>query len=254
MKYPCVIAARMGSSRLPGKTLMRIEGREMIGMIIDRVKISKNVNDILIATTDLPEDDKLVTWAKKEGIATFRGQSSDVLGRISDAVEYIGTTSFIEVLGDNPLIESRIIDEVCDKYKSSNYDYVSLLTKEYPNFWTKDSCLFPVGIRAQIMSAKAIKKASKLAKSLSHREHATTYIIDNPDDFKIGLVEAREYFKELNMPKYTYAVNVEANLEMIRYIVKTLKKFNGDWNLKDVINLTNKDPHVISLMGNEAVI
>ena len=65
MKYPCLIAARMGSSRLPGKTLMKIEGREMIGMIIDRVKISKYVNDILIATTDLPEDDQLVYWAKQ---------------------------------------------------------------------------------------------------------------------------------------------------------------------------------------------
>ena len=140
-----------------------------------------------------------------------------------------------------------------NKYKSSNYDYVSLLTKEYPNFCTKDSCLFPVGIRAQVMSAKAIKKASKFAKSKSHREHATTYLIDNPNDFKIGLIEAREYFKELNMPKYTYAVNVRANLEMIRYIVKMLKKLNRDWNLKDVVNLTNKDPYVLSLMGNNAI-
>ena len=254
MKYSCVIAARMGSSRLPGKTLMKIDGREMIGMIIDRVKTSKYVNDILIATTELPEDDQLVSWAKKEGISTFRGQSVDLLGRISDAVEYIGASSFIEVLGDNPLIESTIIDAVCDKYESSNYDYVSLLTKEYPNFCTNDSCLFPVGIRAQIMSAKAIKNASKLAKSPSHREHATTYIIDNPNYYKIGLLEAREYFKELNMPKYTYAVNVRANLEMIKYIVKMLKPLNKDWNLEDVINLTNKDPNVLSLMGNEAVI
>ena len=75
MKFPCLIAARMGSSRLPGKTLMKIEGREMIGMIIDRVKISPYVSDILIATTDLPEDDKLVDWATQEGISTFRGQS-----------------------------------------------------------------------------------------------------------------------------------------------------------------------------------
>ena len=90
MKFPCLIAARMGSSRLPGKTLMKIEGREMIGMIIDRVKMSPYVSDILIATTDLPEDDKLVNWATQEGISTFRGQSFDMLGRISDAVKYIG--------------------------------------------------------------------------------------------------------------------------------------------------------------------
>ena len=56
------------------------------------------------------------------------------------------------------------------------------------------------------------------------------------------------------MPEYTYAVNVRANLEMIKYIVKMLKQLNKDWNLEDVINLTNKDPNVLSLMGNEAVI
>lgn len=243
----------MGSSRLPGKTLMKIEGREMIGMIVDRVKISPYVSDILIATTDFPEDDKLVDWARQEGISTFRGQSFDMLGRISDAVKYIGASSFIEVLGDNPLIESKIIDAVCNKYQTSNYDYVSLLTKEYPNFCLEDSNLFPVGIRAQVMSAKAIQKASKFATNKYHREHATTYIIDNPNDFKIGLIEASKNFNALNMPDYTFAVNVKANLEMIRYIVKTLKKLNGDWDLKDVVNLTNKDPYVLSLMGNNAI-
>ena len=55
------------------------------------------------------------------------------------------------------------------------------------------------------------------------------------------------------MPKYTYAVNVRANLEMIKYIVKMLKQLNRDWNLKDVVNLTNKDPYVLSLMGNNAI-
>ena len=253
MKFPCLIAARMGSSRLPGKTLMKIEGREMIGMIIDRVKMSPYVSDILIATTDLPEDDKLVNWATQEGISTFRGQSFDMLGRISDAVKYIGASSFIEVLGDNPLIESKIIDEVCKKYQTSNYDYVSLLTKEYPNFCFKDSNLFPVGIRAQVMSVKAIQKASKFATDKSHREHATTYIIDNPTEFKIGLVEASKNFKELNMPDYTFAVNVKANLEMIKNIVFKLNKEFDKWELKDVINLVKNDNYILSLMGNEAL-
>ena len=122
MKIPLIIAARMGSSRLPGKTLMKIEGREMLGMIIDRVKNSKYVSDIILATTNLKQDDKLAQWAKKEGISFFRGESFDMLKRISDAVKYIGTNEFIEVLGDNPLIESSIIDATCQKYINDNYD------------------------------------------------------------------------------------------------------------------------------------
>ena len=142
---------------------------------------------------------------------------------------------------------------MCDKYQTSNYDYVSLLTKEYPNFCFEGSNLFPVGIRAQVMSSKAIQKASKFATNKSHREHATTYIIDNPNDFKIGLVEASKNFHELNMPDYTFAVNVKANLEMIKNIVFKLNKEFDKWELKDVINLVKNDHYIHSLMGNEAI-
>ena len=254
MKLPLIIAARMGSSRLEGKTLMKIEGREMLGMIIDRVRRSKYVGDIILSTTNLDQDDNLVNWAKKEGISYFRGESIDMLKRISDTIKSIGADSFIEVLGDNPLIDSSIIDATCEKFFSSSYDYVSILTKEYPKFCNSDSHIFPVGIRAQVMSSLAIKKACDQAKKESHREHPTTYIIDNPDKFVIGLIEAKDQFSELNCDNYTFAVNVRANLEMIRYIVKTLNKIKKDWELKDVISLTKSDNYVISLMGNEATL
>ena len=253
MKIPLIIAARMGSSRLPGKTLMKIEGREMLGMIIDRVKNSKYVSDIILATTNLKQDDKLAQWAKKEGISFFRGESFDMLKRISDAVKYIGTNEFIEVLGDNPLIESSIIDATCQKYINDNYDYVSILTKEYPSFCKSDSHLFPVGIRSQVISSKTIFEAERLAKNPMNREHASTYIIENPDKFRIGLIEAKNFFAELNQGEYTYAVNVKANLEMIRCIVKNLDSSIDNWTLRDVLAFTRSNTSIQSLMGNDAV-
>ena len=126
MKFPLIIAARMGSSRLPGKTLMKIEGREMLGMIIDRVKKSNYVGEIILATTELKEDDKLAGWAKSEGISCFRGESFDMLKRLSDTVKYLGADTFIEVLGDNPLIDSSIIDATCKAFIKNEYDYVSI--------------------------------------------------------------------------------------------------------------------------------
>ena len=252
MKFPLIIAARMGSSRLPGKTLMKIEGREMLGMIIDRVKNSHYVGEIILATTDLKEDDKLVDWASKEGISFFRGESFDMLKRLSDTVKYLGANSFIEVLGDNPLIDSSIIDETCKEYINNEYDYVSILTKEYPDFCKKDSHIFPIGIRAQVINSKTIFEANRLARTPINREHATTYIIDNPKKFKIGLIEAENVFRELNKPDYTFAVNVKANLEMIKMIVKDLNKISKNWELKDVIKLTTNNENVRSLMGNNA--
>ena len=253
MKYPLVIAARMGSSRLPGKTLMKINNREMLGLIIDRVKESDYVGDIILSTTKLEEDDSLVEWAKKEGISYFRGQSFDVLGRLSDTVKFISASSFIEVLGDNPLIDKSIINATCNRYEEGNFDYVSILTKEYPNFCKEDSRLFPIGIRAQVIKAKAIFDANRLAQTPMHREHATTYIIDNPDKFKISLIEAKKTFSELNKSDYTFAVNVKANLEMIKIIVKNLNENCQNWGLKDVMKLTSNNQNILSLMGNEAI-
>tara|TARA_Y100000589_G_C27190961_1_gene644797 strand:+ start:537 stop:1307 length:771 start_codon:yes stop_codon:yes gene_type:complete len=252
MKFPLIIAARMGSSRLPGKTLMKIEGREMLGMIIDRVKKSNYVGDIILATTELKEDDKLAGWAKSEGISFFRGESFDMLKRLSDTVKYVGADSFIEVLGDNPLIDHSIIDATCEKFMRSEYDYVSILTKEYPEFCKSNSHIFPIGIRAQVINSKTIFEANKLAQTPINREHATTYIIDHPDKFKIGLIEAENNFNELNYPDYTFAVNVRANLEMIKLIVQILNKKSQNWNLKDVIKLTSINQKILSLMGNYA--
>lgn len=253
MKFSLIIAARMGSSRLPGKTLMKIEGREMLGMIIDRVKKSKYVGKIILATTDLKEDDKLVDWARQERISVFRGESFDMLKRLSDTVESEGINSFIEVLGDNPFIDSSIVDATCEEYIKNDYDYVSILTKEYPKFCKEDSCLFPIGIRAQVIKAKAIFDANRLAQTPTNREHATTYIIDNPDKFKISLIEAKKTFSELNKSDYTFAVNVKANLEMIKIIVKNLNENCQNWGLKDVMKLTSNNQNILSLMGNEAI-
>ncbi len=252
MKFPLIIAARMGSSRLPGKTLMKIEGREMLGMIIDRVKKSNYVGEIILATTELKEDDKLAGWAKSEGIFCFRGESFDMLKRLSDTVKYIGADSFIEVLGDNPLIDSSIIDATCKEFVKNKYDYVSILTKEYPKFCKSNSHIFPIGLRAQVINSKTIFEANKLAHTPINREHATTYIIDNPKKFRIGLIEAENVFRDLNKPDYTFAVNVRANLEMIKMIVRKLNKITQNWDLKDVIKLTTNNQNILSLMGNNA--
>jgi len=252
MKFPLIIAARMGSSRLPGKTLMKIEGREMLGMIIDRVKKSDYVGEIILATTELKEDDKLAVWAESEGISCFRGESFDMLKRLSDTVKYIGADSFIEVLGDNPLIDISIIDATCKAFIKNEYDYVSILTREYPKFCNSNSHIFPIGIRAQVIKSKTIFDANKLAQSPINREHATTYIIDNPDKFNIGLIEAENNFSELNNPDYTFAVNVRANLEMIKIIVQNLNKKSQNWGLKDVMKFTSNNQNILSLMGNNA--
>tara|TARA_Y100000994_G_scaffold248542_1_gene256608 strand:+ start:1168 stop:1938 length:771 start_codon:yes stop_codon:yes gene_type:complete len=252
MKFPLIIAARMGSSRLPGKTLMKIEGREMLGMIIDRVKKSNYVGEIILATTELKEDDKLADWAKSEGISFFRGESFDMLKRLSDTVKFVGADSFIEVLGDNPLIDSSIIDATCEEFIKNEYDYVSILTREYSKFCKSNSHIFPIGIRAQVINSKTIFEANRLAQSPINREHATTYIIDHPDKFRIGLIEAENIFSELNYPEYTFAVNVRANLEMIKLIVQVLNKKSQNWNLNDVIKLTSKNQNILSLMGNNA--
>jgi len=109
-KITAIVACRMGSSRFPGKTLHQILDKPMIYRIIERIQKSKYVDNIIIATTILKEDDAIQQWCDDNNIQCFRGSALDVLDRLYNAAEKFKIEHLIQILGDNPLIHSDIID------------------------------------------------------------------------------------------------------------------------------------------------
>lgn len=234
MSYLTVIVARMGSSRLPGKGLMEVAGRSMLGLLVDRVRKSRYVEDILLLTTTLEEDDRLVEFADNEGLLYFRGSPDDVLGRIDAGISSVEKTyqQVIEILGDNPLTDPELVDDVVEFHLAGGFDYSANLTREYASA-PAELPRFPVGVRVQVSPPETFRRCARETADPVHREHATSYIAENPDLFRIGYFPASGKWAEAANEDGFYAVNTREQLEEIRDIVN----FRGaDVGLREVVS------------------
>ena len=124
------IQARMNSTRLPGKTLRMVAGKPLLGWQISRLKKSRLLDDIVVATSTSPEDDLLEEYCDQNEIKCFRGSEHDVLGRVAGLIEKYEIDTHVELYGDCPLIDPEIIDDMVNKYLKEKKTYY---TMEYDN-------------------------------------------------------------------------------------------------------------------------
>lgn len=172
-----IIQARMSSSRLPGKSMIKICEKPVIEHIFNRVQSCNLVNKVILATSDDPSDDVLYNWSQTNRVNCYRGSLSDVLDRFYKAAILHEVDTVVRITGDCPLIDPGIIDEVIMGFYQGNYDLYSL------------GGSFPDGLDCQVFSVKsALEVAWKNAKLISEREHVCPYIENNPELFKLGFL------------------------------------------------------------------
>ena len=113
-----VIQARMGSNRLPGKVMMQILGKPMIWHIYNRLKTC-NVDEICIATSTNPNDDKIEEFALKEDIKIFRGSENLILDRLLSATKKFKADAIARITADCPLVDPDIVNHLIQIYRQS---------------------------------------------------------------------------------------------------------------------------------------
>ena len=173
----CIIQARMGSKRLPGKVMMRVDKQNpSIFYTLNQLKFCKKINEIVVATSTNKEDDMLVDYLEKNKINIFRGKFDDVLDRYYQCAKEKHYDNIIRITADCPLIDPVIVDSVIDKFEKSKVDYTSNV---HPR-------TFPDGYDVEVFSFTAIENAWKNATLPSEREHVTPYIWKNPEKFSIN--------------------------------------------------------------------
>lgn len=228
-----VIQARMGSTRLPGKTMMTIEGEPLLGHLVKRIKAANYVNDIIIATTVNKRDDEIVEFAINNNLKFYRGSEDDVLDRFYNACLEFSVDTIVRVTPDCPLLDPRVVDIVISKYIEGNYDYVSNVI--IPTF--------PDGLDTEVFSFKSLKKAWYEAKLLSEREHVTAYIIKHPNKFR--LFNVKKEGENLSWMRWT--VDTQRDLEFIRAVFLTMKCRNGIFYSEDVIDALKNKPDLMKI-------
>jgi len=245
------IVVRLSSARLPEKGIMRILSKPMIELMIERVQKSELIDKVIITTSTLPSDDPLENIARKLGVGCYRGSLENIMERISGAAKAYDCNTIVELLGDNPLVYSDLIDDVIEMYKDGNYDYAAMLTKEYP---VSDSTkkLFSVGVRVQVYSKSVAEQYLQYPEYINNdSKHPCAYIFDHPETFKIGYFEARDKWSFMNQPDLNFAVNYQKNFDLIRTFFETHYPNDNNFSLKKVYDQLDAEKHLYLKMGSE---
>ena len=231
MKIDCIIHARMGSSRLPGKVMMKIDKINTIMFyVVNQLKNSKKINRIIIATTNLEEDDIIANYAKTMKVDLFRGDAFDVLDRYYQCAKNFSSEIIVRITADNPLIDPGIVDDVVEQFIKNSFDYVSNAKPR----------TFPYGTEVEVFLFQALEKAWNNAKKPSEREHVTPYFHNNKNKFKISSVKFSE---DLSYLRWT--VDRKNDLKFVRKIVSEIKK--RPILMTDIIKLISKNPDITSI-------
>lgn len=225
-----VIASRMSSSRLPGKALRPIfDHLTMLDVLVHRINMANSVTGIILATSNDESDDALDEWARRNGISCYRGSLDDVLGRLVGCLREFKLKDFVEILGDNPLVDPSDIDRCVNAYEKGEYDYVATSTTEYE--YAEPTQSYPVGVRVQCLRSKLIYTASQNLLDAHSREHSSSFIYGRNHGYKIKLLH---YPHDLIDGAYRLNLAVNTSVDFSR-TVKTLEKCGLDAPLNTIL-------------------
>lgn len=211
-----IIQARMGSTRLPGKSMNLLSGKPLLFHVVERAMRTKKADTVVVATSRDSEDDVIETFCAAEAISCFRGSHDDVLARYYETAKHIGVETIIRITADCPLIDPGIIDECIETFERSSADYVSNVNPERT---------FPKGLDVEVVGMKALTQAYKEAREPYEREHVTPYIWENKKKrFTIGRgVVARPEYRR----PYRICVDYAEDFQVLEHIYSALYR-EGD--------------------------
>jgi glutamate-1-semialdehyde 2,1-aminomutase len=166
MKVIAIVQARMGSTRFPGKVLKSIVGMPMIELLLNRLSESKELDEVVLATSNEKNNEKLIALVQSLGYRCTIGSENDVLNRYYESAKSIETDAIVRITGDCPLVDPKLVDKCIIDFKNSNVDYYS----------NTDPLTFPDGLDVEIISFDSLERANNEALSKFDREHVTPYI------------------------------------------------------------------------------
>lgn len=191
------VQARMSSKRLPGKVLLKLGNKTVLGHIIERLKKIKNKKKIIVLTSNNKSDDQIIKFCKKRRINFFRGDLNNVYKRYIQAIKKLNNEMFVRINGDSPLIKASIIDKAINIYKKGKFDIIT-------------NCMirtFPKGQSIEIINSKIFLESYKFITEKKYKEHIFLYFYKNKKKYRIYNFKNKKNNKNINQSidtKYDY--------------------------------------------------
>ena len=234
MKTVATIEARMTSSRLPGKVLMRAAGKPMLEHLVNRLKKVQSLNDIVLAITTNKADDKLEEFAERMNINCYRGSEIDVMRRVICAAEFADADTIVEITGDCPIIDPQLVEQCISIFGANQVDYVS----------NNNIRSYPDGMDTQVYKLSTLKKSAGMTEDQLDHEHVTLHIRNNPEFFsKINILSP----PETHWPNLGLTLDEPRDYELLKKIIEYFEPHNPLFSCREIIALLRERPKWIAI-------
>lgn len=230
----CIVQARMGSTRLPGKIFKPVLGKPLLTFLVERLRQIRGIEGIIIATTKNPNDNVIADYCDREGLHCVRGSEEDVLSRYEAACEAFGLEVAIRLTADCPLLDPDLITLglACFSQQYDSLDYLSnTLVRTYPR-----------GMDFEIVRVDSLKQAYFEAKSAFDKEHVTPYIYNHPEKFRLG-----NFRQKADQSAYRLTVDTQEDFEVIRLLLEELYPKKPEFRLADLLLSLQEHPDWIKI-------
>lgn len=239
MSRPRVVAsieARMGSSRLPGKVLKEICGKPALQRLVDRLRLCRSVDDLVVATSTDARDDVLAHWCESYGVKYFRGSEDDVLDRVVEAHRFMRSDLIVEITGDCPLTDPQIVDLGVETFLAHDVDVVSNCGRVLT---------WPMGQYVQVFPFRLLEAVDHSTDDATVHEHVSLYFYEHPELYRhIDLIAPRRWEE----PTWRFQLDYPEDLLFQNEVYQSLEPVHGEgFGIEEVVALLRREPHLVQI-------
>ncbi len=227
LKIGVIVVARMKSSRLKNKALLKINQTESLGWCIERCKAFAMVDTVILATSNLEEDQVLEKIAKNHSVEYFQGSAENVIIRNIEAAKLYGLDVIIRVTGDNPLVSPEVSEIILNDFIESGADYCA------PKKFT-------LGTAVEIFTYKSLTDIYEKFKSGKHSEYLTWYYQNNQDYFNVKLTEIPKKF----ISDFRLTLDYQEDFDLINSMSEMINIQNPNYPLEKIISFLEKNKKI----------
>jgi spore coat polysaccharide biosynthesis protein SpsF len=225
-----IVQARTKSTRLPGKVLALIHGEPMLAWVVDRARLARMLDEVVVATTTDESDDEIVHLCTTRDIRFYRGDPEDVLDRYWNTAETFNADIIVRLTADCPLLDPDLIDETVRILMEAETP-VDFVATRLP--WERT---YPIGLDVEACTREVLGVAWHEANETYQREHVMPFIYENPERFQILLLNADKDYGDLR-----WTVDTKEDLDFVREIASRLPD-RSSFRWRDILSLINEDP------------
>ncbi len=240
-KIVAIVQARIGSTRLPGKSMKLILGKPMLWYQLRQISKSNKINQVVVATTNRKKDKVISDYCKKNKIECFRGDEKNVLSRFFFASLQYKADIIVRLTSDCPLIDPKIIDKAINIFQKNNYDYVS-------NTCPAEGATYTDGMDVEVFDFFSLSNAYLKCKYYSEKEHVTHFFWKENNGFKIF-----RFNQKVNYRNYRLTVDYMEDFILIKKIISYFQKNEIKISYNNIIRFLKKNKKIskINLRRNK---